>query len=111
MTILSTLAPEEGTYIIEVGFTDEEGDSVVPDNGLTWTLTDVDGNVINSRSNVAIASAATINIVLSGNDLAISNNGRKRVVTIQGAYDSDLGSNLPLKAEVRFTIADLLMVT
>lgn len=110
-TILSTLAPEEGTYVIGVAFADENADPVIPNAGATWTLTDVSGNVINSRSAVGITEAASVDIVLSGNDLAIGTNGRKRVLTVFYTYDSDAGSNLPMYQECEFTIADLLMVS
>lgn len=113
ITTLSTRAPEEGTYVITAAFTDEAGAAVVPNAGLTWTLTDMLGVVVNSRSAVAIASASSINIVLTNNDLAMSASylGNMRVVTIQGTYNSSLGSNLPISKEVRFVIENFVAVS
>jgi hypothetical protein len=109
-TYLSAHAIEQGTYAITVAFTDDTGDAVIPNAGTTWKLTDVSGNVINSRSAVDITEAASVVIVLSGADLAIGTNGKERVLYVSGTYNSDLGNNLPLKQEVRFYIDDLVNV-
>lgn len=113
MQIITEKAKEKSTYTVRVAFIDEDDIAVVPNVGsLTWTLTDARGNTINSKSNVAITSASTINIVLSGADLAVSNpDDLLRVVTVQGTYNSSLGNNLTLKDEVGFYIDDLLVVT
>lgn len=109
-TKLTVDADEESTYVVGATFTDEDGDSAVP-SSITWTLTDAAGNVINSRENVSITPAASINIVLSGDDLAIGTNGTSRRVTIKATYNSSLGSGLPLTGECYFSIADLLNVS
>jgi hypothetical protein len=113
MTLLTTLAPEEGTYVITRTFRDEAGTAVTPNAGLNWTLTDTAGNVVNSRSAVAITPASSVNIVLSGDDLALSSTyaGRRRVLIIEGTYNSTFGNNLPLKLECRFDIQDFVKVT
>lgn len=113
ITTLTTRAPEKGTFIITAAFTDESGTAVVPNAGLTWALTDMAGSVVNSRLAVAITSATSINIVLSGDDLALSASylGNMRAVIIQGMYNSSLGNNLPIKKEVRFVIDDFVAVT
>lgn len=109
-TTLTTRAIDKSTYVINCAFTDEAGAAVIPDS-ITWTLTDDAGTVINSRSAVAVAPpAASIDIVLSGNDLKYSD-GAPRVLTINAVYDSTLGSNLPLKDSVRFMVSDLISVT
>lgn len=110
---LQTPAVKRSTYGIRAAFTNEAGVAAVPNVGtLTWTLTDLAGNVVNLRSAVAITSAAIITIVLHGADLALGGllQGSTRVVTIQGLYNSDLGTNLELKEQVEFEIADLLIV-
>lgn len=110
-TYLSAHALEQATFGITLSFTDEDGAALTPNSGLVWTLTDVSGNVINSREDESITAGSTITIVLSGDDLAIGTNGKERVVTVQGTYNSDLGTNLPLIQEVRFFIDDLLIVS
>ena len=109
--LLTEPAQEEGTYAITFTFTDEDGDPVTP-NSATWTLSDFEGNIINSRENVTItALASSKTIVLSGADLAISDEtGVKRTLTVEGLYNSTLGNNLPFKKEVNFRIEQLTNV-
>jgi len=111
-TALTTEAVERSTFVIRASFTDETGAAVAPNSGLTWTLTDMVGNVVNSRTAVAITSAATITIVLHGADLALSDTFRdnRRVVTIQGTYTSSLGT-LEIVDQVAFAIINLAAVT
>ena len=111
MAVLTTYAKEGSTYIITIAFEDENGDAVTP-NEATWTLTDPAGNIINSREAVTISSLSTsIDIVLSGDDLmSLESNGNERRLLIEGTYDSDAGSDLPLKDEVTFYIDDLVAV-
>ena len=114
-TILTTVAKEEGTYMITCAFTDEDGDAVAPDS-ITWTLSDSNGSIINSREDVAVGSpASSVDIVLSGDDLAIQAGETAstvtRRITIEAVYDSDAGSDLPLKDEAVFPLENLLNVT
>lgn len=110
--LLSPPAVEKSTYAIDVAFTDDAGVSVVPNAGLTWSLLTLAGSAVNSRTNVAITSAATVTIVLSGNDLALTAGElRKRAILVQGTYNSTLGSNLPLKRMAIFSIEELIGVT
>ena len=100
---------EGSTCGIGVAFKDENGDAVVP-NSATWTLTDIDGVVINSREDVVISSlAASITIALSGDDLAFSQgfvgHHQWRILTVEAVYNSVLlGTNLPLKEFCKFPI-------
>ena len=106
---LTTKANEESTYKITAAFTDAEGTAVTP-NTITWTLTDEDGTVINSRSNVSATPSTSIDIVLSGDDLALQSGESyevNRIITIKAVYDSSEGSGLPLYEEAKFTITDL----
>lgn len=98
-------AIEKSTYVINASFFDEDNISVVP-NSVSWKLTDINGNVINNRSNESETPAASVDIVLSNNDLVASNG--KLVLTIWGTYNSSLGSNLPYKKEVKFDVENLV---
>jgi hypothetical protein len=111
-TTLTTEAVERSTFVIRASFTDETGAAVVPNSGLTWTLSDVRGNVVNSREDVAITSAATITIVLHGDDLALSDAFRDagRVLTIRGMYNSSLGASLEIADQATFVITNLFAV-
>lgn len=102
---------EESVLVITLAWTDEDGSPVTP-SAATWTLTDLAGNIINSRSAVAIAGLSTSNtVVLSGNDLAIDNNGIHRQFLVQFTYDSSAGSDLPGKDALNFDITDVVAVT
>lgn len=109
ITILTTPAEEEGTYVVNMEFRDEDNVLVSPVTG-TWTLTDLYGNVINSRTAVVIAVLDTdIDVVLSGNDLAIDDSitdDIKRRVRFKGTYNSSLGNGLALTKEAEFTITN-----
>jgi hypothetical protein len=111
---LTTHAVEKSTYVITVSFTDEDGVAVIPTAG-TWTLTNEGGTVINSRSAVAMSPlASTYKIVLSGLDLAMQTGEwliGHRLLTVQATYNSTLGTGLPLKAEVKFIVDELVVVT
>lgn len=111
-TELKTKAVEESTYVVNAAFTDEDGAAVVPNTGLNWTLTDDHGVVINSRDAVAITPATAVDIVLKGDDLAMSGDSVVRVVTIEGTYDSGtLGAGLPIKDRAVFDVVGLASVT
>jgi len=108
ITITDT-ANEKSTFALELAITDENGDPLTP-NTLTWTLTNLAGNVINERAGIEFATpASTVTVVLTGDDLALPERADPlRVVTLEGTYDSDLGNDLPLKEEVQFTIRNLV---
>lgn len=112
MAVQTIKAIEKSTYVITVSFTDENGAAVTPDAGLNWSLTDMNGNYINSRQDVVISPATSVNVVLSGDDLKLTGakDSGRRVLTVQGTYDSTLGSDLPLKGETQFDITDLDLV-
>jgi hypothetical protein len=100
-------AQEEGTYVIDFAWLDENGAAVTPST-MTWTLVDENGDVVNSRQDVAISGLSTTNsIVLSGLDLAIPDTDMsyrlKRYVRYAGTYVSTLGT-LPLTGEVWFNL-------
>lgn len=114
---LTEKAVERGTYIIVHTFVDENGDPATPNSGLTWTLTDGKGNVVNAREDVSITAASQISIVLSGEDLAVDSDDASyydtaRKVLIEGTYDSaTYGSGLPIKDEVTFYLENLTLLT
>lgn len=108
-----TIANEQSAYFVTAAFTDETGAGVVPNVGtLTWTLTDLSGNVVNNRSAVPLTSAASVTIVLRGDDTVLGGalQGTARVVTFQCTYNSSLGSDLELKEQIMFEICDLLAI-
>lgn len=100
-------ANEEGTYIVTAAFTDEAGTALIP-TSITWSLRDENDAIVNSRNAVVVSvPAASINIVLSGNDLIYSVTQTKRIVTIEAVYTSTYGTGLPLNDECEIPIRNL----
>ena len=114
MTMLSTLAVEKSSFIIEAVFVDEADVSVVPKT-LKWTLIDcADGSVVNEREQVVVSSpAATTDILLQGNDLALlhSEARESRELILEGTYDGTLGADIPIKEGVLFSIIGIGYIT
>jgi hypothetical protein len=113
---LSELGKEKSTYIITCLFLDEDGDAVIPIT-INWSLTTVNGTVINSRDEIAVGTPdSSIDIVLTGDDLAILTNetNRKRVprkLIIEATYNSSVGAGLGLKDSTVFDLENLVKVT
>ena len=117
MSTLPIKAKEGSTFGIKVDFIektteDQEGSPITPNAGLTWSLKEKDGTPVNNKTDVPLDSAPSVIIVLSGDDLAL-NAGYpvERYVTIQGTYNSILGSDLSLIDEVSFQIENLVGVS
>lgn len=111
-TKLAAQADEKSTYVITLTFTDAAGATVTP-SAVSWSLTDLAGAVINSRSEVVAVPAETVLVVLSGLDLAMqAGEGGvvQRLLTVQATYTSTEGSNLPYKAEYLFNLHPLVVV-
>lgn len=107
MAVLTVTANENGTYTVTAVFTDEDGAALTP-NTVHWKLVDSAGTVINSRTDVTVTPAASVNIVLSGNDLDLTGTADEvRYVTVWGLYDSTYGIGLPYTDEVRFVVTNL----
>ena len=114
-TIITTQAQEQSFMVFTVAFTDELDAATVP-SAITWTLTDSSGTVVNSREDVAVGTpAASVDIVLSGDDLSILSGETASIVsrrlTVKAVVDTDAGSNLPVKAEAVFPLENLLNVS
>ena len=108
---LPLAAVEKSTYYPVASFFDENGDAEDVKT-LTWTLTDILGNTINGKKDVAVANpTSSETIVLSGNDLAIFANDRlRRIITFNATYDSNLGNDLPLNGAAEFPIVQLVSI-
>ena len=108
---------EESTALFTLTFTDEEGVQIQDADitSLKWTLTDVNGAVINEKENEIIAGPTNPqDILLKGDDLQIlsgESGNVQRVLTGIATYNSTNGSGLPLTDQVRFWIDNLTAVT
>jgi hypothetical protein len=108
MTTKATIAAEgRSTYVVTAAFYDEDGVAVVP-TAIHWSLQNSDGVVINSRSNVLVAvPAASVNIVLTGDDLALEdtdNESEVRRLVVASTYNSTLGTGLRLVGVYEFRV-------
>ena len=124
-TELAVKAQESGSLVLE-GTMKIGNTAIVPDANPTWTLTKLDGTVINSRQDVSVTpSGSTLTIVLSDADLQIfaddpiqvvslPNVGPvqlrqgKRVLLVEFTYDSAAGNNLPVKHQTFFTVEEVI---
>lgn len=110
-TQLSIKPTEKGTAVVTISPKDEAGvvlsvgDLISPQ----WQLMRIDGTIVNERSFANSSPMSSLEIVLTGDDLAIfgvRESGR-RIFSFQAQYDSDAGTGLYLTAEVEFTIQEL----
>lgn len=107
-TTLTTIATEGSTYVVTCAFYDEDGGAEIPTSDVTWRLLDDKGNEISTGSESA---AASVDIVLSGDDLAVDDQYRELHwvnLVVSTTYDSTLGSDLPLVDVVKFQIRNIL---
>ncbi len=113
-TKLSEKAVEGSTFGIKVDFTakadpsDLVGTPFTPNAGLTWSLVDRHGSPVNGKTDVDIASAESIIIALTGDDLALAGGPTHRFVIVKGTYNGVLGNNMKLIDEVSFQIQNLV---
>lgn len=105
---LSKKANEQSSYGVGILFLDSKGNPATP-YIMKWTLTDSAGNLIREEMNYNPSSSE--DIVLFGDDLKFNENSDidegMRILTIESEYNSNIGSNLPLKEEIIFYIHDL----
>lgn len=112
MQVLTAAANEQSVYWVTVAFYDEDDNAMAPDEA-TWTLTDLEGNVINSREDVEISEPSTSETIeLSGDDLAVEGNDIvQRLLTIEGTYTSvNYGASKPFKFQIKFPIEPVIIV-
>ncbi len=107
--VLAVEASEGSTYVVTLTFTDETESATTPDT-LAWSLYDEAGAIINERDGVTVTPALETTILLSGDDLALADGEQFAVrrIGIDATYSSDLGSGLPLRAEARFYVREVV---
>lgn len=121
-TALTVKATEKSTYVITATFTDEDDAAVVP-TAITWTLSDVGGDIINSRDGIdfevdnglgaAGTLASTVSIILTGDDLQMLGERPTEIrrFLLEATYDSSLGNGLNLRGACQFEINNLVAIT
>lgn len=112
-TKLSDKAQEGSSFGIVAEFYEVHSDGspvtpVTPNAGLTWTLKDGDGNVINGRARVPLTPAQVVFVVLGADDLTLSSDyPETRHIIIDGTYDSLLGDGLEIRDEAIIQVENL----
>lgn len=112
MIVLTDVANEKSTYWVDVDFLDEYNAAMAPDV-CTWTLTDMQGNVINAREDVSIVTPETSETLeFVGNDLAVDGNDIvNRLVSLEGTYTSDThGADKPFLIQIQFPVEPAIIV-
>lgn len=102
MITLTEIATENSTFAATCTFADEDGSAVTPASAVVWRLLDDKGNEL---SNGSESAAASVDIVLTGSDLAISNTTRELhwlTLVVATTYNSSLGSGLALVDTAKF---------
>ena len=97
---LDTSVIEGSTIVVTAAFTDEDGDSVAP-NELKYTLKR-EGVIVNSKEEISITPSSSVDVVLSGDDLP---QGTLYFI-IEGTYDSNAGTDLSLKGWAKIVVGD-----
>ena len=112
MIVLTTPANEQSVYWVTIEFLDEDNNAMAPDVA-TWTLTDLAGNIINSRQDISIATPQTEETIeVAGDDLAVDGNDIvSRLITAEGTYTSvNHGANKQFKFQILFPIEPIIIV-
>lgn len=106
-------APEQSTVKVVVEFSDPEDGSAITPATATWTLMDINGNVINSRSGVSLTPASSITLYLSGADLQIVDDTKStelRLLAVEGTYNNGVAV-VPIRQEFQFEVENLLVTS
>ncbi len=101
---------EKSTQEFDVEVFDDDAVAVVP-IGCKYTLTNRDGDIINSVEDVAVTPAETMRITLAGDDLSLESQAsvrEYRVLTVE----TDRGDVLePENIESDFWVTNLVAIT
>lgn len=105
---LLSAAREEETYIVKYSALDHLKKGVTPVT-LTWSLMNLDGVAVNSRTNIALSPSEDNFVVLTGSDLALDIDGVRvrRILLFKATYNTTIGDvpyTLPIFIENRFDI-------
>jgi hypothetical protein len=110
--LLDGIAKERSSYTITLSnWVDAIGETVLPEE-ISWTLTDLDGNIINGRDEVALTPDDTVVILLDSDDLVVTTAEQYkdtviRIISVAATYTSSLGNDLWTREEYRLRIAPL----
>lgn len=117
MITIEEKAGEESSYPLEITLKDHDGVEIEASaiTSIKWSLSDVFGNIINSRQDVNVTSIVNpVTIIPSGDDLATTDNDAdnqyKRRFTVKYIYNSEFANNQPKNEEAEFQIDPFINV-
>ena len=108
---ISTPVAEQSNPTFSVTFRDEDGTLCIP-SSLKWDLSAMDGTVIALNQSVSVP-ATTSYITLSTAQTRFLQgeiHRADRLLSIYAVYNSDYGIGLVARKQVKFTIAQFLMI-
>ena len=105
--------PEKSTVKVVVSFKDPETGASATVETAFWSLSDINGNIINNRENVEIASPADGSVIwLSGDDFSIVDttaNTELRLLAIYATYDNG-PTIVPIRQEFLFEVENNALI-
>lgn len=113
---LEERAQEGSSFILKATFYTKSSDGsppapFVPNEGVTWTLRDAAGQIVNNRQDVSIATGGYVVIVLLPADLMLSDDyPEERYLTVSGTYNNEVANNIPFLDEVMFIVENTVGV-
>ena len=108
-TKIKAVVNEKSAFAIQLNFYDEDDNVVVP-NAVNWWLVDLDGTIVNSRSNVSVVPSTTVIIATNDDDNALDTvTSINRIIHVEAPYDSaTLGNDQRQNVEYQYTIRKLV---
>lgn len=109
---VSASVNERSSILVTITLTDTAGTVHTIDSisSTEWQLSDIDGTIINNNS-FGNSAADDNPIILSGEDLKLTNSGICRIFAVKIVYDSDIGIGLTGTQEAKFHINDLVNIS
>ena len=102
---------EESTLTLNVTVIPGGSSSSVTPTAFTWTLTDRDGAVINSRTDVVVTPSDPTAVILTGDDLAIIDQTKSRELRIVTVKTDEGSSAKPQIQEKKIWVKNLTAIT
>lgn len=108
---VSKPVPEQSTPTFLVSFKDEDGVATVPLT-ITWDLSAMDGTVLALNQSVLVPAAVSSITLTTAQTRFLQDETEKaeRLLSIYATYNSDYGTGLVARKQVRFTIEQFTMI-
>ncbi len=100
ITRLEEHATEGSHYFVAVVLNENTTD-------IRWSLSDINGNIINSLDRVEETAADSFVVVLSGDDLSVSGDSSTIYITVESTYTHPVYGSLPDRRAYSFVVDSL----